>query len=137
MTGRAASVPGPPAPPPCAIRPLQARRQIQAVGDDLVRHHGKRRFYTVEQVRAANRRQGIGLDVGCWSHAFFNSHADFDRLHAGQGAACDYAGMKSELAEALTSADASPPSSWLDFDWDLSWLELPDLDWSIFDFFDL
>lgn len=137
MTGRAASTTHLPAPPPCATRPLQARRQIQTVGDDLVRHHGKRRFYTVDQVRAANRRQGIGLDVGCWSHAFFNSHADFDRLHAGQGASCDYAGMKAELAEALTSSNASPPSSWLDFDWDLSWLELPDLDWSIFDFFDL
>ena len=128
----------PPLPPPCATRPVQARRQIQKVGNNLVRHHGKQRYYTVDQVRAANQRQGIGLDLACWSHAFFNSHADFDALHAGSGEACDYAGMKAELTEALSPGDATvDTTSWLDFDWDLSWLELPSVDWSIFDFFDL
>ena len=127
-----------PVPPPCAKRPLAARRQIQKVGNELVRQHGKQRYYSVEQVRAANRRQDISLDVGCWSHAFFNTHADFDRLHVGSGQACDYAGMKAELTEALTAGDVPAGSaSWLDFDWDMSWLELPSVDWSIFDFFDV
>ena len=141
MTGATASaglLPTLPTPPACATRPLQARRQIQKVGNDLVRQHGKQRYYSVQQVRAANQRQGIDLDLACWSHAFFNSHADFDRLHAGSGEACDYAAMKAELTEALTASDvAVDTSSWLDFDWDLSWLELPSVDWTIFDFFDL
>ncbi|ARU05145.1 hypothetical protein CCO03_10980 [Comamonas serinivorans] len=67
-----------------------------------MRHHGKQRFYTVGQVRAAHQRQGISIDVACGSHAFFNTHSDFDRLHAQQGEVCDHAGMKAELAEALS-----------------------------------
>ena len=137
-TAHAGQAPATPLPPACSTRPLQARRQIKKVGDELVRQYGKLRYYSVEQVRRANQSQAIKLDVGCWSHAFFNTHADFDRLHAGQGEACDYAAMKAELTEALTADNVSvDTSSWLDFDWDLSWLELPSVDWSIFDFFDL
>jgi hypothetical protein len=122
--------------PACAMAPADRRKQIQAVGNDLVKHHGKKKFYTVDEVKAANRRQRIDYDVGCWSHAFFNTHADFDAYHAELGEPCDYAEMKREL---LTSVMTNPePSSVFDlgFDFDLSWLELPDIDWSIFDFLD-
>lgn len=118
---------------PCALAPRDKRSQAKRVGDDLVRRHGKREFYSVEQVRAANRRSGIGVDVACWSHALFNSHEDFDRLHRDAGEACDYLAMKQEM---LVSLSSGTPSSWFDFDFDLSWLEFPDLDWSVFDFFD-
>jgi hypothetical protein len=118
-------------PTPCAISPCDKRSQAKRVGDDLVRHHGKRRFYTVKQVRDANRRTGVGLDVACWSHAMFNTHEDFDALHAAAGQACNYAAMKAQMLEAVASERGS---DW--FDWDLSWLEFPDLDLSIFDFFD-
>ncbi len=116
---------------PCSIAPTDKRRQAQLIGDDLVRHHGKRNFYSVQQVREANRRNKIDIDVACWSHALFNTHADFDRLHAGSRDACDYAAMKAEMLHSVAN-DGS--SSWFDFD--LSWLEFPDLDISIFDFFD-
>ncbi|WP_313402212.1 hypothetical protein [Stenotrophomonas sp.] len=116
---------------PCSIAPADKRRQAQVIGDDLVRHHGKRNFYSVQQVREANRRNKIDIDVACWSHALFNTHADFDRLHAGSRDACDYAAMKAEMLHSVAN-DGS--SSWFDFD--LSWLEFPDLDISIFDFFD-
>lgn len=109
------------------------RRHVQRVGNDLVRHHGKRKYYSVHEVRQANRRQAIDLDLACWSHAFFNSRADFDRDHLERGEACDYAAMKAEM---LASLSDDSPSSWFDFDLDLSWLEFPDIDWSIFDFFD-
>lgn len=116
---------------PCAISPRDKQAQAKRVGDDLLRHHGKRKFYSVEQVREANRRCGISIDVACWSHALFNSHGDFDRIHAMAGEACDYPAMKKEMLEAV-STGFTP--AW--FDLDLSWLEFPDLDWSIFDFFD-
>jgi predicted Co/Zn/Cd cation transporter (cation efflux family) len=119
---------------PCAVRPREAKLQIQKVGNDLVQHYGKKKFYTVREVREANRRQHIDIDLCCWSHAFFNTHEDFDHLHQNLGEACDYAGMKSEL---VTSMAPPEDGSWFDFDWDLSWLELPDFDFSIFDFFDL
>lgn len=118
---------------PCALAPRDKRDQAKRVGDDLVRHHGKRPFYTVEQVRAANRRNGVGLDVACWSHALFNTHEDFDRLHQAAGEACDYLAMKQEMLVSLSSGE---PADWFNFDFDLSWIEFPDLDWSIFDVFD-
>ena len=120
-------------PAPCALAPRDKKAQAKRVGDDLVRHHGKRRFYTVNEVREANRRCDIPLDLGCWSHAMFNTHHDFDKLHDGAGEACDYATMKSQMLESVASADGA---TWFDFDFDLSWIEFPDIDWSIFDFFD-
>ena len=118
---------------PCVISPKDKKKQAKLVGDDLIRHHGKRRFYTVDQVKAANIRCHIQPDYICWSHALFNSRDDFDRLHAAAGQACDYVGMKAQMLESLTSNSFS---DLLDFDFDLSWLEFPDIDWSIFDFFD-
>lgn len=115
--------------PACAIQPADRRNQIHDVGQDLVKNHGKKPFYTVQEVKNANRRQGIAYDVACWSHAFFNSHHDFDDYHARIGEACDYTAMKAEMAESITDGDGS----WLpDFDFDLSWLEFPDIDWTSF-----
>jgi len=116
---------------PCTITPEDKRRQAQLVGDDLLHHYGKRNFYSVQQVRDANRRNKIDLDLACWSHALFNTHSDFDQLHAASGEACDYAAMKAEMLRSMAT-DSS--ASWFDFD--LSWLEFPDLDISLFDFFD-
>ena len=72
----------------CSISPADRRAQAKAVGDHLARRHGKKPFYTVDEVQDANRLAGIPLDVCCWSHAFFNSHADFDAMHAAAGEAC-------------------------------------------------
>ena len=121
---------------PCAISPIDKREQSRVVGDDLVKHYGKRKFYSVQQVRSANDRCGISVDLACWSHALYGTHFDFDRIHADFGGACDYLAMKREMLESLA---IDTDSGWLDFDFDfdLSWLEFPDIDWSIFDFFDL
>lgn len=56
----------------CHMAPSDRRRQVRLVGSDLVKHHGRRPFYTVQQVKDANRRQGIDIDVACWSHAAFH-----------------------------------------------------------------
>lgn len=121
-----------PAVVPCAISPADKRSQAKRVGDELVRKHGKRKFYTVQQVKDANQRAGVNFDAACWSHAMFNTHAEFDRMHSDLGGSCDYAAMKAQMLEAV-AADTSS-STW--FDWDLSWLEYPDIDFSIFDVFD-
>ena len=118
--------------PACTIKPADRRKQLRAVGNDLVTNYGKKRFYTVQEVKNANRRQAVSYDVGCWSHAFFNSHTDFDDYHRRIGESCDYIAMKKEMADSVV---ASTSSFW-DFDFNLSWLELPDIDLSIFDLFD-
>lgn len=119
-------------PAPCAMSPRDKKTQARLVGDDLVQHYGQRKFYTVEQVKEANRRKRIDIDVACWSHAMFNRHEDFDQLHAHVAEGCDYATMKSGMLRAVSTDESG---SW--FDWDLSWLEFPDLDFSLFDFLDL
>lgn len=115
----------------CTTGPRDKRAQARAVGEDLARNYGKKRYYSVGEVKEANRRQGISLDVGCWSHAMFNSHEDFDHLHRQMGEACDYVAMKAEM---LSSVSNGSDASWFDFD--LSWLEFPDIDWSFFDLLD-
>lgn len=117
--------------PACTLKPADRPRQVRVVGNDLVKNYGKKSHYTVQEVKNANRRQGIDYDFACWSHAVFNSHADFDEYHKRIGEVCDYASMKSEMLKSMTN---SSDSSW--FDLNLSWLEFPDIDWSIFDFFD-
>ncbi len=116
----------------CAMAPADRRKQVQVVGNDLVKHYGKKRYYTVQEVKEANRRQNIHLDFGCWSHATFNTHSDFDQYHQSIGESCDYAAMKSEM---LSSVSSATDTSWFDFN--LSWLEFPDIDFSLFDFLDL
>jgi hypothetical protein len=123
--------------PACAIQPADRNKQIRVVGNDLVKNYGKKKFYTVQEVKNANRRQSIDYDAGCWSHAFFNSHRDFDEYHAKIGETCDYAAMKREMLDSVTTTADSSSVFDLNFDLDLSWLELPDIDWSLFDFFDL
>src|SRR4249919_3449873 len=114
---------------PCAISPRDKKLQAKQVGDDLVKHYGKRKFYSTWQVKAANQRCEIPLDFSCWSFALFNSHEDFDQMHAAVGEACNYLSMKKDMLESLASGVSADR-----FDFDLSWLEFPDIDWSIFDF---
>ena len=118
--------------PACSLSPTDKRAQAKAVGDDLVRHYGKKPYYTTQEIKAANRRSNIGIDYLCWSYAMFSSHSDFDDYHRSIGEPCDYASMKSEMLQSVSGASDTSL-----FDIDLSWIEFPDIDWSIFDFFDL
>jgi len=116
----------------CTISPPDRRKQVSLVGNDLLRHYGKKPYYSVEEVKNANRRQGVKADLACWSHATFNTHADFDSYHESIGESCDYLSMKGDM---LSSVSTGGDSSW--FDLDLSWLQFPDIDLSAFDFFDI
>lgn len=116
----------------CTITPVDRQKQVRLVGGDLLKNYGRKKFYSVQEVKDANKRQGIGLDFACWSHATFNSHSDFDAYHESIGETCDYVAMKGEM---LSSVSSSADSAW--FDLDLSWLEFPEIDWSIFEFLDL
>lgn len=120
--------------PACAIKPEDRKKQVRLVGRDLIKNYGRKPFYTVQEVKNANRRQGIKYDVACWSHAFFNSHTDFDEYHHRIGESCDYIGMKKEMAESISPSLET--MSGFEFNFDLSWIELPSVDFSIFDFFD-
>lgn len=120
--------------PACAISPENKRDCMRRVGRDLVENYGKKKYYSVAEVKSANRRQNIDIDVHCWLHAAFNTHVDFDAYHASIGETCIYADMKQQM---LSSVSATPTEAGMfDFDLDLSWLEFPDIDLSFFDFLD-
>ena len=93
----------------------------------------RKRFYSQREVEQANQRNHIALDVHCWLYCLYMDHTSFDRYHEKIGEACDYQSMKSSMVSAMTDHKSD---SWFDIDWDMSWLELPDVDLgSFFDFF--
>ena len=116
----------------CTISPSDRRHQVSVVGNDLVRHYGKKENYSVQEVKNANRLQGTNVDFVSWSHAVFNTRPDFDQYHETLGESCDYASMKSDMLSSVSNTDIASDTSW--FDIDLSWLSFPDIDFSFFDF---
>ena len=117
--------------PSCAISPADRRNQVRLVGNDLVKHYGRKLNYSVAEIKQANQRQGILFDVSCWSFATFSSFNDFNQYHQSIGANCDYVAMKSEMLSSVSNGNGQAM-----FDTSSSWLEFPDVDWSLFDFLD-
>jgi hypothetical protein len=118
--------------PVCALRPKDKRAFIGEVGEDLVRKHGKRKYYAPADIRRSTEACGYPVDIHCWAYCIFASPQDFKALHDAAGEACDYAAMKSEV---LTDLSQSGLYAWRDID--LSWLEWPDIDVSsLFEWFD-
>jgi len=117
----------------CHIQPANKKKLIGAVGEDLVRHHGKKKYYQPAEIRRSAERCGYPIDVHCWAYCIFSTPEDFKALHDAAGEVCDYAAMKAEVLAELASGGTF---SW--FDVDLSWLEWPDINLSsAFDWFDL
>jgi len=114
----------------CAIGVDDKREFGKAVGEELVRTHGKKRYYGIPEVRSAARARKYPAAWDCWALALYGVPTEFADYHRSIGVACDHATMKSEMVSALTDGASG---SW--FDADMSWLEWPDIDLpSIFDF---
>lgn len=118
--------------PACHLAPDDKKAFIGAVGEQLVRRHGKKKYYQPAEVRAATQARGYSIDYVCWAHAIFLTPDDFRAVHEAAGEICDQVAMK---AEVLADLAAGGTFSWLDVD--LSWLDWPDIDLSsLFDWFD-
>lgn len=116
------------------ITPEQMKELEKKVGQHLLKKHGKKKHYTTDQIKKSCQSMNIETDWHCWAMCFFSEHESFDIYHRTIGETCDYLSMKSQMVSALTDGASD---SWVDFDFDISWLELPDLDFSdFFDFFD-
>ena len=114
----------------CSIKPGDRRKQLEVVGRDLVKHYGQKKYYSVMEVKNSNKRQGVSLDLGCWSHAAFNNRRDFDDFHHRMGENCDYVAMRTEMYGATTHDDCSL------FDNNSSWFDWLNIDLSDVSFFD-
>ncbi|MES2697127.1 MAG: hypothetical protein V4773_26920 [Verrucomicrobiota bacterium] len=113
--------------------PLDKRALGKAVGDELLKRHGKQRHYSFQRIADVVDLLGFGADALSWALALFASPEDFEAYHATIGQPRDYGSMKSEIFDAMTEGASL---DW--FDIDMSWLEWPDFDFgSLFDFFDI
>ena len=102
------------------MQPEDLKRQVTLVGNDLSQKHGKKYFYSIEEVEAANLRQKVEPRYFCWSHAAFNCHADFIAHHKSIGEVSDYASMR----VALQASANEPAAEKLFFNSKPSWFEL-------------
>lgn len=117
--------------PACEIKPRDKKLFISAVGEELVKKHGKKKYYKSDDIGRAAKSRGYPVDIHCWAYCIFSSPEDFKALHEAWGEACDYVSMKAEVLKDLKDGSAF---EWIDID--LSWLEWPDIDLSgIFDWF--
>jgi hypothetical protein len=118
--------------PACHLEPEDKKAYIGAVGEELVRRHGKQKYYRPTQIRDASRARGYQPDIVCWAYCIFSTPSDFQAIHDAAGEACDYAAMRAEVLADLATGGTF---AWMDVG--LSWLEWPDIDLSsIFDWFD-
>lgn len=118
--------------PDCKLEPDDKRAFGQAVGNDLLRHHGKRKYYSPQQVQASCTRLDYPVDWHCWAMSLYTSPEDFTAYHDAIGEVCDQSVMKSQMVSALTDGASA---SW--FDMDMSWFDWPGVDLSgVFDGFD-
>ena len=119
--------------PACHLEPQDKKAFIGGVGEELVRSHGKQKYYKPEQIRRAAEALSYPVDIHCWAYCFFSTAEDFNAIHTAAGEVCDYAAMRAEI---LTDLAEGGSFSWSDID--LSWLEWPDIDVSsLFDWFDI
>jgi hypothetical protein len=77
----------------CALSSADKKVVARNVGRDLVKHHGKKRYYTIPEVKDAARRQSIPIDWDCWALALYTHHLDFADYHRRIGESCDFEEM--------------------------------------------
>ena len=119
----------------CALTSADKRLVARRVGRDLIKHNGKKRCYTVSEVRSAAQRQDLSVDWHCWAYALYTDRVSFDAYHRELGERCDYVAMHQGMMEAV-GGDAASTLDVLDPTGSVGSLAEADDSWSIFDFFD-
>ena len=99
--------------PPCHLEPDDKRAFVGAVGEELVRRHGKQHYYKPADIRRAAESRGYPVDIYCWAYCIFSTPDDFRTLHDTVGEVCDYAAMKAEVLSDLATGGTF---SWIDID---------------------
>lgn len=80
---------------------LAVRSYRTALATRLRERYGRERAYTPEQVASCAVDAGVSTMFLCFAFAMFCDRASFDAFHAARGEACDYDGMRGELAPAI------------------------------------
>lgn len=113
----------------CQLSPTDKKQYGKDVGKILLKQHGAKKYYSVEQVMKASRESLHNVDWHCWAMCLFTSEGEFNAFHKAIGESCDYGMMRGQMTSALTDGASN---SW--FDIGFSWLDWPDFDLSsVFD----
>jgi len=88
----------------CHLAPADKRKFISDVGEELVRAHGKKKYYRPKQVERAARDRRYPVDFHCWAYSFYTTPEDFQAVHDASGEVCDYVAMKAEVLGDLSSS---------------------------------
>jgi hypothetical protein len=107
----------------CAL-PVKDKKKLGAkVGNTLVKDYGKKKYYSVSEIKDAMKKNSYSIDYYCWGYSLYLPPDVFHEHHEKIGQVCDYESMRSEMVSAITDGSSG---SW--FDVDLSWFEWPDFD---------
>ncbi len=71
---------------------------VWSLSQDLSRHFGTRKYYTVEEVSRIARESGYALAYLAYAHAMFCSRADFDAYYGPLHVACTYDGLRDMIS---------------------------------------
>lgn len=86
-----------------SLAPSDKRLLAKKVGNDLVKNHGKKRHYTVSEVKAASRRQNFPDTWDCWALSLYSDPLEFAAYHQRTGEKCNYDEMHNSMAEAVAT----------------------------------
>lgn len=119
----------------CHTAPANKKEYITDIGKILVHEHGKKKYYTPEQIKTAHKKSkwNEGFDFSCWAMSVYSSHSDFTSYHQQIGETCDYADMKTEMLQGLSVSSGSEIPDLPDADIDSSWLDFGEVFGNIFE----
>ena len=86
----------------CALAPAEKKVLTEKVGEVLVNKTGKKKTYSVEEVKAAARGANIPLDWDCWALSLYCDRTDFDDYHRAIGEVCNFDFMHGKMLGAVS-----------------------------------
>lgn len=118
-----------------ALSSADKRLVARRVGRDLLKNYGRKRSYTIPEVRKAAQRQEVPIDWCCRAYALYTDRSTFDEHHRQIGESCQYETMHQSMMD-VVGGDAAATLEVLDPSPSLTSIDVTDDSWSIFDFFD-
>ncbi|MDB6062003.1 MAG: hypothetical protein JWM78_2106 [Verrucomicrobiaceae bacterium] len=86
----------------CALAPDEKKILTEKVGEALVKKSGKKKTYTVEEVKAAARGANIPFGWDCWAYSLYCDRTEFDAYHQAIGEVCNFDFMHGKMLEAVS-----------------------------------
>ena len=88
---------------PCHVSPPDKKKFLSDVGQNLVEHHGKKKYYSQKEVQDSCRHRNYrDVDWHCWAFCIYTSPETFEDIHRESGESCNYTEMKSEALSDLS-----------------------------------